>query len=457
VSGRRGAGLPERSFLLVGLGVTNRAAARALVARRRRVVLVDDAHPPGAAALAAELQAPLHLAPQPSLLAELVRSVEAVLPAPGLPERHPALVAARAIGRPVLSEFDLAGAWDDRPVVAVTGTNGKTTVTLLVADMLARSGVRAPAVGNLEVPLVEAIDDPTPAAFVVEASSFRLAHSRWFRPAVATWLNFAEDHLDVHADLESYRAAKARIFADQTEGDVAIINADDPVVAAAAPVRPGGPTVVRFGLCPVSDGRPVEFHVVGDVLVGPDGTELVGVEQLWRGLPHDRLNALAAAATAMAAGASVPAVRAALTAFGGLPHRLELVAESGGVRWYDDSKATAPQATLAAVAGFPSVVLVAGGRNKGLDLSVLASAAGRVRAVVGIGEAAPEVLAAFPDRPARRADSMAEAVAAAADLAQPGDVVLLSPGCASFDWYGSYAERGDDFAACVRDLLQVRR
>ncbi|HNE37941.1 MAG TPA: cyanophycin synthetase, partial [Microthrixaceae bacterium] len=197
------------------------------------------------------------------------------------------------------------------------------------------------------------------------------------------------------------------------------------------------------------------FHERDGVLVGvagPDASpvDLVAVADLWRSLPHDRTNALAAAAAALAGGASIDGVRVALVGFRGLPHRVELVGTSGGIRYYDDSKATAPHATLAAVSGFESVVLIAGGRNKGLDLGELRRGADRIRAVVGIGEAVADLLDALAGRPGRPADSMAAAVAAAAELAEPGDVVLLSPGCASFDWYGSYAERGDDFASCVR-------
>ncbi|MDQ3979195.1 MAG: UDP-N-acetylmuramoyl-L-alanine--D-glutamate ligase, partial [Actinomycetota bacterium] len=177
-----------------------------------------------------------------------------------------------------------------------------------------------------------------------------------------------------------------------------------------------------------------------------------------RALPHDLVNGLAAAAAAEAAGAHPDAVAGALRGFRGLAHRVTLVAEAGGVRWYDDSKATNPHAALAAISGFPSVVLVAGGRNKGIDLSPLAAAASHIRAVVAIGEAGPDVAAAFEGlRPVVRAASMTEAVEAAAGLAQPGDVVLLSPACASFDQYRSYAHRGEDFAQSVRALLEGGR
>ncbi|HNE75730.1 MAG TPA: UDP-N-acetylmuramoyl-L-alanine--D-glutamate ligase [Microthrixaceae bacterium] len=451
-------GLAERSLLLHGLGLTNLAVARAAVAHGVAVVASDDSSPDSASTLADDLGIEVVLGPSAEQLDALVAGVDAVVPAPGLPETHPLFAAAAAHDRPVLSEFDLAGAWDDRPVVAITGTNGKTTVTTLVTAMFERSGVRAAAVGNLETPLVEAIARDDIDVFVVEASSFRLAHSRRFAPSVGVWLNFAPDHLDVHRTLDDYRRAKARIWRDQTAVDTAVVVAEDPVVDADALARadaPDAPRFVRVGLDAVIDGRPVPFHERDGVLVGvagPDASpvDLVAVADLWRSLPHDRTNALAAAAAALAGGASIDGVRAALVGFRGLPHRVELVGTSGGIRYYDDSKATAPHATLAAVSGFESVVLIAGGRNKGLDLGELRRGADRIRAVVGIGEAGPDVLDALAGRPGRPADSMAAAVAAAAELAEPGDVVLLSPGCASFDWYGSYAERGDDFASCVR-------
>jgi UDP-N-acetylmuramoylalanine--D-glutamate ligase len=439
--------------LVVGLGVTGAAAARALIAHGHDVVAVDDA--PGAAARAAadDLGLDLVAAPAADELVALVAAAEAVLPAPGLPARHPVFALARAAGVPVLSEFDLASWWDDRPLLAVTGTDGKTTVTTLVRDMLVASGRAAVAVGNTPVPLVAAIDDPATDVFVVEASSFRLEHSQHFAPAVGTWLNFAPDHLDSHPDLAAYEAAKAGIWRDQSADQVAVGNADDPVVAlhlAGARARQ-----VTFGLAAGADFRLVGGAGPGGRLVGPgngngDDIEIAGVEDLGRSLPHDIANGLAAAATALAGGASGEGVRRALVEFRGLPHRVALVGEAGGVRFYDDSKATTPHAAATAIAGFESVVLIAGGRNKGLDLGMLAESAAAIRAVVAIGEAAPEVAAAFDGiRPVVRAGSMDEAVRAAVDLARPGDAVLLSPGCASFDWYGSYGERGDDFARAV--------
>lgn len=432
---------------MLGLGVTGRAVLRALVDHGESVVVVDDRPTEAARSLAAEAGVELIERPDPDALAALVRRVDAVIPSPGVPDHHPLFALAAAADVPVLSEFDLAARWDHRTQVAITGTNGKTTVTELTRAMLEASGLRAVAVGNTEVPLVAAIADPTVDVFVVEASSFRLLHSERYAPDVGTWLNLAPDHLDNHASLDAYTAAKARIWADQRPDQIAIGNADDPVVAAhlaAAPARH-----VTFGLSSAADHRLVE-----DRLVLADGTTLAAVDELARHFPHDLANALAAAASALHGGGSAEGARSALLAFRGLPHRVSLVGEAGGVRWFDDSKATAPHATQAAVQGFGSVVLIAGGRNKGLDLGALAHDLDRIRAVVAIGESADEVAAAFDGRrPVQRAESMDEAVAVAASFARSGDVVLLSPGCASFDWYGSYAERGDDFVRAVREHL----
>ena len=445
-------GLDARSVLLYGLGVTNLAVARALLERGGTVVVATDGDGGPTRREFEALGLTIASPASPDDLALLVAEADALVPAPGLPESHRVFSAAAGASVPVLSEFDLAAAWDDRPLLSITGTNGKTTVTTLVTLMLERSGRRAEAVGNTDVPLVAAIADQDVEVFVVEASSFRLARTHRFRPAVATWLNFAEDHLDVHADLGAYEAAKARQWADLDASSVAVANADDPVVLRH--IGFGGATFVTFGLAPGSARVGLDHYttVDGD-LVTPAGEVIVAATEMFRSMPHDVANALAASATALAGGASLFGVRAALREFRGLSHRVELVADADGVRWYDDSKATAPHAVVAAVGGFDSVVLIAGGRNKGLDLSTLSRVRDRVRGVVGIGEAGAEVVAAFPGRPSAVADSMAAAVRTASTMATRGDAVLLSPGCASFDWYDNYGQRGDDFAAEVRALV----
>jgi len=436
--------------LVVGLGRSGQAVSRHLLVRGATVVAVDD--DPGADARVAAAALGVQLIERPSVdvLAGLVVRVDVVVPSPGVPASHPVHALARAAGVPVRGEVELASRWSICPLVAVTGTNGKTTVTSLVAEMLVASGIPSIAAGNIGLPLSDAVADENLKVVVAEVSSFQLAFAESFRPVVSVWLNFAPDHLDWHGDVAAYVAAKARIWANQGPADVAVVNADDRLVMAQAATAPS--RVVTFGLGPAQ----ADFTVADGWLRGPEGP-LLEVAALPRALPHDLSNSLAACAAALAAGATVEGVRAGLTGFAPLPHRLTLVAYAGGVRWYDDSKATNPHAAIAAVRGFESVVLLAGGRNKGLDLAALAEVADRLRAVVAIGEAAPQVAAAFAGRtPVHPAASMVDAVAAAADAARPGDVVLLSPGCASFDWYRSYADRGDDFASAVHALLEAR-
>ncbi len=431
-------------ILLVGFAVTNQAVCAQLTERGHPVVATDDAADDQLRSQAAALGIDLRERPAVDDWFALVADARAVVPTPGLPESHPALSAAVAAGTPVVSEFDLAQRWDSRPTLAVTGTNGKTTVTVLVAAMLEASGIEARVAGNTDTPLVEAIRDPQSAAFVVEASSFRLGHSQCFRPSVGAWLNFAPDHLDVHASLESYRRAKAALWSRADEHTTAVVNRDDPIVVSHTP---GKGRIVAYGL---NEG---DYRVSGGALWA--GSEkLADIGELHRSQPHELSNQLAAAAVAMAGGAHMQAVKTVMREWSGLPHRMMLVAEHGGVRYYDDSKATTPHAVCAAVRSAGPAVLIAGGRNKGLDLGPLAEVADEVRAVVAIGEAASEVVRAFAGQcPATPAESMDEAVRLAAERARIGDAVLLSPGCASFDWYGSYAERGDHFAQVVLQMI----
>ncbi len=436
--------------LVMGFRLAGEALAAHLLSVGWEVVAVDDAPANGMGERARAMGVDLLAHPDADDLTRLVAGVDVVAPSPGIPVGHPVFAAAAAAHVPVLGEVELAWRALDIPVVAVTGTNGKTTVTTLVARALQASGLRVLAAGNIGVPLVSAVGAELDVV-VAEVSSFQLQFVDGFRPAVAVWLNLAPDHLDWHPDVESYAAAKARIWERQGPGDVAVVNADDPVIMGLAAGAPG--EVVSFGLGPESAA---DWTVVDGALRGPGGA-VAEVADLARSLPHDLANALAAAAAATAAGATPEGIRTALCGFDGLPHRLTLVGEAAGVRFYDDSKATNPHAAVAAVEAFDSVVLVAGGRNKGLDLGALGDAdvVGRIRSVVTIGEAGPEVAAVFDGlRPVQSATSMDEAVRLAASAARPGDAVVLSPGCASFDWYVSYAQRGDDFARAVRALLQ---
>jgi len=460
--------------LVVGLGITGEAVARRLVADGPVTVVDDRPDSPNFAGRAAGLETlgvTVVGAPSPEQLAGLVSAADLVVPSPGVPEAHPVYGLATEAGVPIYSEIELAGvaaAARGLPLVAVTGTNGKTTVTTVIAEMLTAGGQRVLAAGNIGRPLLDAVHDDVDVV-VAEVSSFQLRFTETFRPRVAVLLNVAEDHLDWHPSFKDYVAAKARIFTNQAGDDLLVFNADDDAVAevaASAPARsvpfsvhgarakggsapPGPPRV------PPSDLSGWRFE--NGRLLRPDGSPLMPATELARSGPHDIANALAAAAAAADLGVADDALRAVLASFSGLPHRVTPVGQSGGVTFVDDSKATNPHAALAALAGFDSVVLLAGGRNKGLDLGVLRQEAGRIRAVVAIGEAAGEVEACFTGlRPVRRAGSMAEAVRLGAEMAEPGDTVLLSPACASFDWYSGYAARGDDFARQVEALLESR-
>jgi UDP-N-acetylmuramoylalanine--D-glutamate ligase len=421
----------KQRALVYGLAIAGEATARALLARGFAVTVADDRPTPDALAVARALSIDLYENPPAPKVERLVERSDLVVPSPGIAERHPVIVSARRLGVPLRTEIDLAYEWEQerevpRPMLAVTGTDGKTTTTLLATAMLEAAGVSALASGNTETPLVTALDHDVDA-FVVECTSFRLAWTTRFRPVAGAWLNLAQDHLDWHDAMDSYVAAKARLWRFQEPSDAAIGYAAD-----------------------------ADYRVDGGWLVGPAG-RLAEVASMRRALPHDVTNALAAAALVLESGlGSVEGVATALATFEGPHHRIELVADDGAVRYYDDSKATTPHAAITAIRAFDHVVLVAGGRNKGLDLAPMASEPERVRAVVAIGEASPAIAAVFDGvSPVATASSMDDAVAAARATAQPGDAVLLSPGCASFDWYTGYAERGDDFVRAVRAQVEV--
>lgn len=431
--------------LVYGLAIAGAATVRALLRHGYEVVVVDDMVDADKQALADALGVELLQTPlDPDAFAS---EFDVIVPAPGVPETHPIVASAQRADVPLVSEIELGYRWEQerdggpRPILAVTGTDGKTTTTDMAVAMLRAAGLRAEAVGNTDVPFVDAVDTDLDA-FVIECSSFRLAWTERFRADAAVWLNFAPDHLNWHASLDSYEATKARVFTLQAATDVAIGFADDPVVMRHLDEAPGRRR--SFGL---GHG---DYHLDGDTLVGPQGP-IAEVAVMRRSLPHDITNALAASALVLETGlADADAIAAALATFRAQPHRLEEVGTADGVAWYNDSKATTPHAAAAAIRAFGSLVLIAGGSRKGVDLSPMAMTGSHVRAVIAIGEAAPDVAAVFADSTeVVVADSMSDAVALAGDRAEPGDAVVLSPGCASFDWYSGYPARGDDFRRLV--------
>jgi UDP-N-acetylmuramoylalanine--D-glutamate ligase len=357
-------------------------------------------------------------------------------------------------GKPIRTEIDLAYEWEQqrsggpRPMLAVTGTDGKTTTTMMATAMLRCAGLKAAAVGNTELPLIAALDTDVDA-FVVECSSFRLNWLAHFRSEASVWLNLAPDHQNWHVSMQAYEQSKARLWTHNRPTDVVVGFAADPVVMRNLAAATG--RKITFGI------DDADYRLDGVTLTGPGGP-IADRATMTRDLPHDVSNALAAAAIAIESGlASSAAVAEALATFEHPPHRIEPLGEFAGARWYNDSKATTPHAAITAIRGFNDVVLLAGGRNKGLDLASMANEHRRVKAVVALGEAAAIIREAFaPWCEVIEATSMRAAVAAAAKLAEPGDTVLLSPGCASFDWYpeGGYPARGDDFKRLVHSYFE---
>lgn len=435
--------------LVVGLRATGAAVARWCRGRGDDVVVVEEqpGQPGYSERVAAARAEGATVLEAPVDWAALVADADLLVPSPGVRPTHPVMVAARAAGIPVRGDLDLALGAATVPVVVVTGTNGKSTVTTLVSAMLEASGFHAPPVGNIGRVALEVLADPVDR-LVVEASSFQLhTVTDAFVPAVVVLLNIADDHLDWHGSFDAYVADKANAFAHQGPDGVLVANADDPVVERLAAGAPG--RVVRF-----STGSPPPGGIGwdGEDLVDDAGTRILTGSVA--SAPHDRANVAAAAAAARSVGATDRAIAAAVGDFRRLHHRTEPVGKAGGVQFVDDSKATNPHAAIAAIRGFGRVVLIAGGVSKGVDLGVLTTVADRLAAVVAIGDTPEEVERAVAGRvPTVRAGSMREAVAAARDRAVPGDTVLLSPACASFDWYESYAARGDDFQAAVRELV----
>jgi UDP-N-acetylmuramoylalanine--D-glutamate ligase len=431
--------------VVVGAGVAGAGSARALSAEGAQV-LVTDARAEDDLTSVGELRAsgievrvgghdPSHL-----------DGATLLVTGPGVPPDADILRWARERGLPVWGEMELGARLASAPYLAVTGTNGKTTVTSMIEACLCAGGYDALACGNIGRSFPEAAREERDV-LVVEVSSFQLALQDSFHPTISVLLNVAPDHLDWHGTWEEYVAAKERIYARQTATDIHVGNRDDPV---ASEISSRARCVVRwFRAGSPEDG---EVGYVGDDLVAHvDGVHRLGAIDAERA--GYREDAAAAAAVALAYGVAPDAAAAALAAFRPGSHRGEVVATVDGVRFVDNSKATNVHAAAAAIDGAGDAVLIAGGRAKGVDLSPLRDHASRLRAVIAIGESASDVAAAFAGTvPTTLAASIEEAVRDAFAAAAPGDTVLLAPACASWDQFTGYAERGDRFAAAARSL-----
>lgn len=431
-----------------GLAIAGEAAARALTARGLEVVLSDDVIAKEHLRLAHELGCAIVPVVTDADIVAFLEGVDVLIPAPGVAPHHRVIVEALVRNVSVRTEIDVAYEWEQqrsggpRPILGVTGTDGKTTTTMITAALLRGSGRSVGEVGNTDLPFMAAIDQPFDA-FVVECSSFRLQFTDTFRCDASVWLNLAPDHLDWHGSIEKYAAAKRRLWAYSRPSDVVIAPTNNELILETA--RSTASRCVTFGL------DNADYTVSSGSLTSPHG-KICSVEQLWRALPHDITNSLAAAALVIESGLSaVGEVAEPLHSFESAHHRIELVGQFDGSAWYDDSKATSPHAALTAIRSFERIVLIAGGRNKDLDLSQMASEPQRMAGVVAIGDDADAIRSAFEGVcVVREAESMDEAVVVAHSLATNGETVLLSPGCTSYDWYSNYNERGDEFQDTVR-------
>jgi UDP-N-acetylmuramoylalanine--D-glutamate ligase len=434
--------------VIVGLGKTGLSCARYLHARHKRVTVIDSRNTPP------EISALQQLAPEIEIrvggfdVSVLEDAVE-VVASPGVSLREPMLQAAMRRGVPIIGDIELFARSVNAPVIGITGTNGKSTVTTLVAHMAKRAGKRALAGGNLGRPALDLLADPVPDFYVLELSSYQLETTESLKLTAATVLNVTPDHLDRYENVDAYARAKARIF---NHASTVVINADDERVRAM--VLPQH-RVIDFSLRVASQAQYSVKASGADIELTRHGVPLVAMSKLKISGLHNAANGLASLAICEAMGLDRAACIDALRDFDGLPHRSQWVADIKGVRYVDDSKGTNVGATLAAVAGMNGpLVVIAGGQGKAQDFAPLGAAfRNKVRNVVLIGQDAKQIAAALGNVcPCEFANSMENAVALAARAAQPGDTVLLSPACASLDMFRDYTQRGAAFAAAVRGL-----
>ncbi len=442
--------LPAGPFLVVGLARSGCAAARYLVRRGEEVAGVDSGHPDEAAGLAGD---GVEVALDTSGLAQL-DGKRTVVKSPGVPREAPVIAAALERGLDVIGELELAWRAIPNRFLAVTGTNGKTTTVELLGHVYRTAGEPVAVAGNVGTPLSSLVGSVDPAATVVcEASSFQLEDTTAFAPECAVFLNLAPDHLDRHADLDAYLAAKLRIFAGQGNDDIAIYNADDPALAGTDL----GGCARRVAFC--RGAAPECELALAEGTIFYDGEPLLATDELGLFGEHNVANALAAASAALAMGIDRDAVREGLRSFAGVPHRLEAVAEVGGVRFFNDSKATNVASAVVGIDAFEGGVhAILGGSEKGEPFTPLRDPLRERAAACYLTGATADRLAAelapllADGIELHRCADLEEAVRRAAAAARPGEVVLLSPACASFDAFVNFERRGDRFREIVGEL-----
>ncbi len=449
-----------KKVLVVGAARSGIAAAEFLLAQGATVVLTDSRRPeelpPSIGQLRGGNSGSRLLLELGGHRAASFQECDLVVTSPGVPLSLEFFAGSRSAGIPIIAEVELAYRHIKGRILGITGSNGKTTTTVLVAEMLRAGGLRGHAAGNVGVPLIGFVADSSiEDLYATELSSFQLESIDRFRPAVATMLNLTPDHLDRYAGFEEYAAAKRRIFMNQEPGDFAVLNLDDPLVAAIA--EDLASTAVFFS----RHAKPRRGTYVdsGRVLHrdGDSEKELFLVDDITLRGEHNLENVLAAATVSLLAGVQPEGLRTAVKRFKGVEHRLEWVAEIDGVRYFNDSKATNVDAAVKAIRSFPGGIhLIAGGRDKGADFSVLRDLVrDRVKELVLIGEAAEKIERALTGHTGiRRASSLEEAVGICRQRALPGEIVLLAPACASYDMFENYEHRGRVFKKSVLALAQ---
>lgn len=439
--------------LIVGLGVTGLSCARFLAAQGVPLAIADSRdEPPGLDALSEEYpDIAVFLGPFDDAL---FGNVECLVVSPGVPVSTPQIDGARQRGISVVGDIELFVQAAKAPIVAITGSNGKSTVTTLLGEMAKASGLKVAVGGNLGEPALDLLDDQV-ELYVLELSSFQLETTDSLQAAVATVLNVSPDHMDRYRSVEDYAEVKAKAYRG---AGVGVYNADDPMVAAMN----GSDDAWYFTLGESQNGKMFGVSAIdGQVYLCRGEQPLLAIDELKIPGSHNRSNALAALAMGTALGFELEPMLDVLRHYRGLPHRTEFVAEMEGVSWYNDSKGTNVGASIAALRGFDCgdqtrTVLIAGGDCKDADFTPLTPVLAQcARGVVLLGRDADEIASVIPESvPWVRANDMDDAVENAAKLASAGDRVLLSPACASFDMFSGYAQRGDRFIQAVRRLLQ---
>lgn len=436
--------------LVVGLGITGLSVARYLTAQGISFAVIDSREdPPGKEDLVKDFPEVAYWFGEFAQATAWFEQAQTLVVSPGIAIATPEIHAAQQRGAEIIGDIELFVRVAQAPIVAITGSNGKSSVTTLVDLMAKQAGMQSLAGGNLGYAALDLLALPVPDVYVMELSSFQLETTHSLKAASAVVLNVSEDHMDRYASYADYAAAKQVIYQNC---NWAVLNRDDALVMQMAP---SSGSHVSFGLdAPAAGQYGIREHEGKTWLAKGDALLLATAEMKLPG-SHNHANALAALALGEAVGIPLHGMLAALREFGGLPHRTQWVREHRGVCWYDDSKGTNVGATLAALQGLPGkTVLIAGGIGKDADFQPLSSAIQmKARAVVLIGRDAPLIAQVIDTSvPVHYADSMEEAVQLAADAAQSGDNVLLSPACASFDMFKNYGHRGDVFSAAVRGL-----